>query len=198
MGMSWAMCCGQVRPESTLFLIASKSFTTAETMLNAHSARDWFFAPGRLRPALGRRCRLPHIRRATTNVAAAQAFGITCCPGVLRTGWGGRFSLWSAIGLPMAIAIGQEQFRDLLAGAHAMDAHFLNAPIGEQSAVAPGAAGHLVPQFLPPGQPLHRPYSHGLRRLAAYLQQLEMESNGKRVTHAGQRLTTPTAPDRLG
>ncbi len=183
----------QVRPESTLFLIASKSFTTAETMLNAHSAREWFLRQGGCVQPSAAVSIAQHFVALTTNVAAAQAFGITRC--LEFSDWvGGRFSLWSAIGLPIAIAIGQEQFRDLFGRGARHGCALFRCPHWAQFAVAPGAAGHLVPQFLPFGQPLHCPYSHGLRRLAAYLQQLEMESNGKRVTHAGQCLTTPTAP----
>ena len=151
----------QVRPESTLFLIASNPFTTAGTMLNAHSARRMVLRQGRLRPALGRGCRLlQHFVALTANVAAAQAFGITRCLG-FRTGWG-RFSLWSAIGLPIAIAIGQEQFRDLLAGAHAMDAHFSMPPLGTICRCA-WRCWTFGTAILPPGSRCIAPYSHGLR-----------------------------------
>lgn len=183
----------QVRPESTLFLIASKSFTTAETMLNAHSAREWFLRQGGCVQPSAAVSIAQHFVALTTNVAAAQAFGITRC--LEFSDWvGGRFSLWSAIGLPIAIAIGQEQFRDLLAGAHAMDAHFFNAPIGHNLPLRLALLDIWYRNFCHLGSRCIAPYSHGLRRLAAYLQQLEMESNGKRVTHAGQCLTTPTAP----
>ena len=174
----------QVRPESTLFLIASKSFTTAETMLNAHSAREWFLRQGGCAQPSAAVSIAQHFVALTTNVAAAQAFGITRC--LEFSDWvGGRFSLWSAIGLPIAIAIGQEQFRDLLAGAHAMDAHFFNAPIGHNLPLRLALLDIWYRNFCHLGSRCIAPYSHGLRRLAAYLQQLEMESNGKRVTHAG-------------
>src|SRR5205814_9955720 len=111
----------RLRPESTLFLIASKTFTTIETMTNARSARAWFEAQGGRDVAR-------HFAALTTNVAAAQAFGITTTFGFWD--WvGGRYSLWSAIGLPIAIAIGAANFRDFLAGAEAMDEHFRTAPM---------------------------------------------------------------------
>ena len=162
-------------------------------MLNAHSAREWFLRQGGCAQPSAAVSIAQHFVALTTNVAAAQAFGITRC--LEFSDWvGGRFSLWSAIGLPIAIAIGQEQFRDLLAGAHAMDAHFFNAPIGHNLPLRLALLDIWYRNFCHLGSRCIAPYSHGLRRLAAYLQQLEMESNGKRVTHAGQCLSTPTAP----
>ncbi len=182
----------QVRPESTLFLIASKSFTTAETMLNAHSAREWFLRQGGCTDGQAPVCIARHFVALTSNAAAAQQFGITRC--LEFADWvGGRFSLWSAIGLPIAIAIGEEQFRDLLAGAHAMDAHFFSATMPTNLPLRLALLDVWYRNFCGLGNRCIAPYSHGLRRLAAYLQQLEMESNGKRVTHSGQALTTPTA-----
>ena len=183
----------QVRPESTLFLIASKSFATAETMLNAHSARAWFLRQGGCAEPGAAVSIARHFVALTSNVAAAEQFGITRC--LAFADWvGGRFSLWSAIGLPIAIAIGQEQFRDLLAGAHAMDAHFFNAPMAQNLPLRLALLDIWYRNFCHLGNRCIAPYSHGLRRLAAYLQQLEMESNGKRVTHDGQCLRVPTAP----
>jgi glucose-6-phosphate isomerase len=145
----------RVKPESTLFLIASKSFTTAETMLNARSARQWFLDHGGSEDPQAPCSIDQHFVALTTNTQAAAEFGIQRTLGFWD--WvGGRFSLWSAIGLPIAIAIGSEQFRALLDGAHAMDAHFFTAH-GEQSPGAPGTAGRLVSQFLPVFQPLHCP-----------------------------------------
>ena len=178
----------KVKPESTLFLIASKSFTTAETMLNAHSARAWFLANGGTEADIQQ-----HFVALTTNTAAAAQFGVTRTLGFWD--WvGGRFSLWSAIGLPIAIAIGAAQFRHMLQGAHAMDAHFFSAPDAHNLPLRLGMLDVWNRNFCGFGSRCIAPYSHGLRRLTAYLQQLEMESNGKRVTRDGQTLEVATAP----
>lgn len=181
----------KVRPESTLFLIASKSFTTAETMLNAHSAREWFLANGGSDSAEDA-CNIDrHFVALTTNTEAAAAFGISRTLGFWD--WvGGRFSLWSAIGLPIAIAIGATQFRRLLQGAHAMDAHFFTAPDAQNLPMRLGLLDVWNRNFCGFSSRCIAPYSHGLRRLTAYLQQLEMESNGKRVTRHGHKLEVPT------
>lgn len=181
----------KVRPESTLFLIASKSFTTAETMLNAHSAREWFLANGGSDSAEDA-CNIDrHFVALTTNTEAAAAFGISRTLGFWD--WvGGRFSLWSAIGLPIAIAIGATQFRRLLQGAHAMDVHFFTAPDAQNLPMRLGLLDVWNRNFCGFSSRCIAPYSHGLRRLTAYLQQLEMESNGKRVTRHGHKLEVPT------
>jgi glucose-6-phosphate isomerase len=176
----------QVEPEHTLFLVASKTFTTLETMTNAHSAKDWFEARGG--SDVGR-----HFAALTTNVAAAREFGITTTFGFWD--WvGGRYSLWSAIGLPIAIAIGATRFREFLAGARAMDRHFASAPFERNLPVRLGLLDVWYRDF-------HRftsrnvaPYHSALRRFPAYLQQLEMESNGKRVDREGRLLPYATAP----
>ncbi len=180
----------RVRPESTLFLVASKSFTTAETMLNAHSARSWFLANG---GALEGDCAIAdHFIALTTNVAAAAAFGIRRTLGFWD--WvGGRYSLWSAIGLPIAIAVGATHFRALLAGAHAMDAHFVTAPLARNLPVRLGLLDIWYRNFHGFGSRCIAPYSHGLRRLTAYLQQLEMESNGKQVDAQGRPVAVATS-----
>lgn len=176
----------QVRPESTLFLIASKTFTTAETMTNAHSARAWFRSQGGTDTTR-------HFAALTTNVAAAQAFGITTTFGFWD--WvGGRYSLWSAIGLPIAIAIGAARFRDLLVGAHAMDAHFREAPLAQNLPVRLGLLDVWYRNFHGFASRSIAPYHSALARLPAYLQQLEMESNGKRVDSSGQPLPFGTSP----
>jgi glucose-6-phosphate isomerase len=176
----------QVRPESTLFLIASKTFTTAETMTNAHSARAWF-------EANGGRDTSRHFAALTTNVEAAKAFGIDTTFGFWD--WvGGRYSLWSAIGLPIAIAVGAERFRELLAGAHAMDEHFRTAPLGLNLPVRLGLLDVWYRNFHGFTSRSIAPYHSHLRRLPAYLQQLEMESNGKRVDAQGQALSFGTSP----
>jgi glucose-6-phosphate isomerase len=176
----------QLRPQNTLFLIASKTFTTIETMTNAASAKDWFGAQGGTDIAR-------HFAALTTNVAAARDFGISTTFGFWD--WvGGRYSLWSAIGLPLAIAIGAQGFRDFLAGAHAMDQHFLSAPLAQNLPVRLGLLDVWYRNFHGFASRSIAPYSSPLRRLPAYLQQLEMESNGKRVGLDGQALPFATAP----
>ena len=183
----------KIKPQSTLFLIASKSFTTAETMLNARSARQWFLEQGGSEDAQAQCSINRHFVALTTNKEAAAQFGIQRTLGFWD--WvGGRFSLWSAIGLPIAIAVGSEQFRAMLDGAHAMDAHFFTAPLSQNLPVRLGLLDIWYRDFCQFSSRCIAPYSHGLRRLTAYLQQLEMESNGKSVTRDGVPLSTRTAP----
>ena len=185
-GQELAAVLAQCKPHSTLFLIASKTFTTAETMLNAQSAKAWFEAQGG--QDIG-----AHFAALTTNVAAANAFGITTTFGFWD--WvGGRYSLWSAIGLPIAIAIGDKAFREFLAGAHAMDEHFRRAPLEQNLPVRLGLLDVWYRNFHGFSSRSIAPYSQPLRRLPAYLQQLEMESNGKRVDAQGEALPFDTAP----
>jgi glucose-6-phosphate isomerase len=185
-GQELASVLAQLRPENTLFLIASKTFTTTETMTNAASAKQWFEAQGGTDIAR-------HFAALTTNVAAARDFGISTTFGFWD--WvGGRYSLWSAIGLPLAIAIGAQGFRDLLAGAHAMDEHFRLAPLAHNLPVRLGLLDVWYRNFHGFNSRSIAPYSSALRRLPAYLQQLEMESNGKRVDLEGQTLSFATAP----
>ena len=185
-GQDLADVLAQCKPHSTLFLIASKTFATTETMTNAQSARSWFVANG------GGNTQ-DHFAALTTNVAAANAFGITATFGFWD--WvGGRYSLWSAIGLPIAIAIGEKAFREFLAGAHAMDEHFRSAPLEQNLPVRLGLLDVWYRNFHGFTSRSIAPYSYPLRRLPAYLQQLEMESNGKRVDAQGQALPFETAP----
>ncbi|MBK7000698.1 MAG: glucose-6-phosphate isomerase [Rhodoferax sp.] len=171
---------------STLFLIASKTFTTIETMTNAHSAKAWFTAQGGTDTAR-------HFAALTTNVAAAKAFGISTTFGFWD--WvGGRYSVWSAIGLPLAIAIGATGFRDFLAGAHAMDEHFRTAPPEENLPLRLGLLDVWYRNFHGFTSRSIAPYHSALRRFPAYLQQLEMESNGKRVDASGESLPFGTSP----
>ena len=175
-----------LKAENTLFLIASKTFTTVETMTNARSALGWFQGQGGADVAR-------HFAAVTTNVAAATEFGITTTFGIWD--WvGGRYSLWSSVGLPMAIAIGAQGFRDLLAGAHAMDQHFQTAPLEQNLPVRLGLLDVWYRNFLNYTSRSIAPYHSALRRLPAYLQQLEMESNGKRVDRQGQALPYGTSP----
>ena len=175
-----------LRPETTLFLIASKTFTTAETMANAQSAKAWFEAGGGTDVAR-------HFAALTTNVAAANAWGIQTTFGFWD--WvGGRYSLWSAIGLPLAIAVGAQGFRDFLAGAHAMDEHFRTADLAVNLPVRLGLLDVWYRNFHGFTSRCVAPYHQGLARFPAYLQQLEMESNGKRVGLDGQALPYATSP----
>jgi glucose-6-phosphate isomerase len=170
----------------TLFIIASKTFTTQETMANAQAARDWFLSHGG--HAISK-----HFVATTTNVQAAAAFGITTTFGFWD--WvGGRYSLWSAIGLPIAIAIGSENFRALLAGAHAMDRHFAETPLEKNLPVLLGLLDVWYRNFHGFGSRSVAPYHQGLARLPAFLQQLEMESNGKCVDLDGNALPYATSP----
>ena len=176
----------RIQPENTLFLIASKTFTTIETMTNARSARDWFESNGG--KDVGR-----HFAALTTNVAAAKAFGIRTTFGFWD--WvGGRYSVWSAIGLPLAIAIGEQGFREFLAGAHAMDQHFRSAALEQNLPVRLALLDIWYRNFHRFTSRSIAPYHSALRRLPAYLQQLEMESNGKCVDAQGQALRFATAP----
>ena len=176
----------RLQAPSTLFLIASKTFTTIETMTNAASAKAWFAAQGGTDTAR-------HFAALTTNVAAAQEFGIRTTFGFWD--WvGGRYSLWSAIGLPLAIAIGAQGFRDFLAGAHAMDQHFRQAELEHNLPVRLGLLDVWYRNFHGFASRSIAPYHSALRRLPAYLQQLELESNGKRVDAAGETLPFATAP----
>ncbi len=185
-GQELSSVLAQCKPASTLFLIASKTFTTSETMTNAHSARQWFEAQGG--EGVDR-----HFVALTSNVKAANEFGITTTFGFWD--WvGGRYSLWSAIGLPIALAVGSEGFRELLAGAHAMDEHFSTAPMAQNLPVRLGLLDVWYRNFHGFSSRSIAPYNSALRRLPAYLQQLEMESNGKRVDASGQTLPFQTSP----
>jgi glucose-6-phosphate isomerase len=175
-----------LKPESTLFLIASKTFTTIETMTNARSAKAWFAAQGGTDTSR-------HFAALTTNVKAARAFGISTTFGFWD--WvGGRYSVWSAIGLPLAIAIGAQGFRAFLAGAHAMDEHFRTAPLESNLPVRLGLLDVWYRNFHGFTSRSIAPYHSALKRWPAYLQQLEMESNGKQVDTDGAALAFGTSP----
>ncbi|TXT35309.1 MAG: glucose-6-phosphate isomerase [Comamonadaceae bacterium] len=185
-GHELAAVLNKLKPESTLFLVASKTFTTIETMTNAHSAKAWFEAQGGTDIAR-------HFAALTTNVGAASAFGISTTFGFWD--WvGGRYSVWSAIGLPLAIAIGAQGFREFLAGAHDMDEHFRTAPLAHNLPVRLGLLDVWYRNFHGFTSRSVAPYHSALKRYPAYLQQLEMESNGKRVDAEGQALPFATSP----
>jgi glucose-6-phosphate isomerase len=176
----------RIKPQSTLFLIASKTFTTIETMTNAQSAKSWFEANGGSDIAR-------HFAALTTNVAAANAFSIETTFGFWD--WvGGRYSVWSAIGLPLAVAIGATGFKEFLAGAHDMDEHFRTAPLAQNLPVRLALIDIWYRNFHGFTSRSIAPYHSALRRLPAYLQQLEMESNGKRVDAHGAALPFATSP----
>jgi len=181
-----------LNPAETLFIVASKTFTTQETMANAQVARQWFLEAGKGQ-GLAERDIPRHFVAATTNVQAAAEFGIATTFGFWD--WvGGRYSLWSAIGLPIAIAIGAGHFRALLAGAHAMDRHFAEAPLARNLPVLLGLLDLWYRNFHRFASRSVAPYHQGLARLPAYLQQLEMESNGKRVDLDGAALPFGSSP----
>lgn len=175
-----------LNPRETLFVIASKTFTTQETLANARAAKAWFLAQGGGDIA-------KHFVATTTNVQAAAAFGVTTTFGFWD--WvGGRYSIWSAIGLPIALAIGADNFRSFLAGAHAMDEHFVRTTLERNLPVLLGLLDIWYRNFHGFGSRSVAPYHQGLNRLPAYLQQLEMESNGKRVDLDGNALPYATSP----
>ncbi|WP_431288613.1 glucose-6-phosphate isomerase [Roseateles chitinivorans] len=173
-------------PKTTQFIVASKTFTTQETLANAMAAKAWFLQNGGTDIA-------KHFAATTSNAKAAAEFGITTTFGFWD--WvGGRYSLWSVIGLPIAIAVGSAHFRALLSGAHAMDQHFRSAPLDSNLPVLLGLLDVWYRNFHGFTSRSVAPYHQGLRRLPAYLQQLEMESNGKGVDRAGDPLSYATSP----
>ncbi len=179
----------RVDPETTLFIITSKTFTTMETMLNAHSARNWF-----LRHA--NEAALPkHFVAVSTNADAVQAFGIDIDNMFPFWDWvGGRYSVWSAVGLPVMLSVGPEHFADFLAGAHAMDEHFCEAPLNANMPAMLALIGIWNRDLLGYTTLSIAPYHQDLARFPAYLQQLEMESNGKGVTLEGEPVEGGTCP----
>ncbi|WP_298014702.1 glucose-6-phosphate isomerase [uncultured Aquabacterium sp.] len=184
-GQDLASVLPKVKPATTLFIIASKTFTTQETMANAQAARQWFVDAGGTDIAT-------HFVATTTNVEAAAQFGVTTTFGFWD--WvGGRYSLWSAIGLPIALALGSEHFRALLSGAHAMDQHFATAQLAANVPIQLGLLDVWYRNFMGYTSRCISPYHNGLRRLPAYLQQLVMESNGKCVDADGQTLPYATS-----
>ena len=177
-------------PATTLFIVASKTFTTQETMTNAQSARQWLTA------ALGTEAAVRnHFVAVSTNAEQVTEFGIDTDNMFGFWDWvGGRYSLWSAIGLPIALAIGYDGFADLLAGAHDMDTHFRSAPLEENLPVIMGLLGVWYIDFAGAKSHAILPYDQYLEHFPAYLQQGDMESNGKHVTRDGVRVDYATGP----
>ncbi len=180
----------QLDPETTLFIIASKTFTTQETLTNAHSARDWFLDKAGDESAIAK-----HFVAVSTNKKDVSRFGIDTENMFEFWDWvGGRYSLWSAIGLPIALFIGMENFESMLAGAHEMDEHFRTAPLEKNMPVIMGFLGIWYNNFF--GAQTHAilPYDQYLHRFPAYFQQGDMESNGKRVSREGKSIDYSTGP----
>ncbi|MDD5385291.1 MAG: glucose-6-phosphate isomerase [Gallionella sp.] len=174
--------------ETTLFIVSSKTFTTLETLTNARSARAWL-----VEKLGGERAVAKHFAAVSTNLDATAQFGIS--PENVFEFWdwvGGRYSLWSAIGLPIALHLGMDRFEELLGGAHAMDEHFHSAPLEQNMPALLGLLGIWYSNFFGAGANAVFPYDQYLHRFPAYLQQLEMESNGKRVDRDGDAVDYDT------
>ncbi|MCD5974132.1 glucose-6-phosphate isomerase [Pseudomonas quasicaspiana] len=180
----------KLRAETTLFIVSSKTFTTLETLKNATAARAWYLAQGGSEAELYR-----HFIAVSSNNAAAVAFGIREENIFPMWDWvGGRYSLWSAIGLPIALAIGMSNFKELLSGAYSMDQHFLTAPFEQNMPVLLGLLGVWYGNFWGAQSHAILPYDHYLRNITKHLQQLDMESNGKSVRQDGTPALTDTGP----
>ncbi|MDI5832972.1 glucose-6-phosphate isomerase [Shewanella xiamenensis] len=177
-------------PETTLFIMSSKSFGTQETLTNTLTAKAWFLAKGGSQSDVAK-----HFVAVTSNVAKATEFGIDAANIFPMWDWvGGRYSLWSAIGLPIALLIGMDNFRSLLKGAHQMDTHFATAPLAENMPVIMGLFSLWYGNFFNAQSHVVLTYDHYLRGLPAYFQQLDMESNGKSVTLNGTHVDYSTGP----
>jgi glucose-6-phosphate isomerase len=181
-------------PATTLFIVASKTFTTQETLLNAGAARAWLMDAAKDEKAVAR-----HFVAVSTNEVAVREFGID--PANMFGFWdwvGGRYSLWSAIGLPIALYIGMDEFEELLAGAHDMDEHFRTAPLDANMPVLLALLGLWYNNFWDADSYAVLPYEQRLSRFTAYLQQCDMESNGKSVTREGKPVKLSTGPVLFG
>ncbi len=180
----------QVDPEQTLFIVASKTFTTQETLTNAHSARDWLIQHAGSKAAVAK-----HFVAVSTNAEKVSAFGIDTDNMFKFWDWvGGRYSLWSAIGLSIATTVGMDHFRELLAGGHAMDRHFAEAPLEENLPVTLALIGVWYVNFYHAGSQAILPYDQYLSLFSDYFQQGDMESNGKSVTRTGEPVDYNTGP----
>ena len=180
----------KVNPETTLFLIASKTFTTQETMANAYSARNWFLANGGSAEVVAK-----HFAAISTNEKSVVGFGIDAENMFGFWDWvGGRYSLWSAIGLSIALSVGYKNFIELLEGAHAMDKHFRRADFNENIPVTLALLGIWYNNFFGADTQAILPYDQYMHRFAAYFQQGDMESNGKYVGRGGEEVAYQTGP----
>ena len=180
----------ELDPETTLFLVASKTFTTQETMANANSAKEWFLKSGAQEPDVAK-----HFAALSTNEGGVSAFGIDTKNMFEFWDWvGGRYSLWSAIGLSICLAIGFDNFEKLLSGAHEADEHFRNAEFEENIPVILALLGIWYNNFFEAESSAILPYDQYLHRFAAYFQQGDMESNGKYIDRNGNRVDYETGP----
>jgi glucose-6-phosphate isomerase len=184
---------GAIDPAETLFVVCSKSFTTQETMVNAQAAREWVTSE------LGSDSVADHFVAVSTNHKAMDSFGIRPDHRFAFWDWvGGRFSLWSAVGLTVALTIGMENFRRLLAGGRAMDQHFMSAPPARNLPAILAGLSVWYSNFFGAGCQAVLPYDNRLHRFPAFLQQLQMESNGKRVRRDGQVVDVASGPIVFG
>ncbi len=189
-GTHIAEVCKKIDPETTLFIVASKTFTTQETLTNAMSAKEWFLKKAKDPKAVAK-----HFVAVSTNAKEVSAFGIDTNNMFGFWDWvGGRYSLWSAIGLPIALYVGFEKFEELLSGAHAMDEHFRTAPLEENLPVILAVLGVWYNNFFSAQSEAILPYDQYLSRFAAYFQQGDMESNGKGVDRDGRFVDYQTGP----
>ncbi|MBW4046721.1 MAG: glucose-6-phosphate isomerase [Proteobacteria bacterium] len=180
----------RVHSETTLFVVESKTFTTHETLTNAHTAREWFLHRAQDEATVAR-----HFVAVSTNQQAVADFGID--PANMFEFWdwvGGRFSLWSAIGLPIMLSLGEKNFLAMLDGAHSMDSHFRTAPLEANMPVLLALLGIWYINFFGAGSHVITPYDQYLHRFPAFIQQLDMESNGKQTARDGQPVDYETAP----
>jgi len=176
--------------EQTLFVIASKTFSTQETLTNAKTARDWFLTRGGSKAAVAK-----HFVAVSTNAKAVRNFGID--PNLMFEFWdwvGGRYSLWSAVGLSVALYVGMDHFEDMLAGAHDMDEHFKTTPLENNIPVMMGLLGVWYNNFWQADSHAILPYDQYMHRFPAYFQQGDMESNGKTITRDGEHVDYSTGP----
>jgi glucose-6-phosphate isomerase len=179
----------KLNPETTLFVIASKTFTTQETLTNAQSARTWFLKTANQEDIA------KHFVAVSTNADAVAKFGIDTENMFEFWDWvGGRYSIWSAIGLPIALYVGMDNYERLLDGGHEMDNHFRRKPLSENIPVIMGLLGVWYANFFNAQTQAIVPYDHSLARFPSYMQQLDMESNGKFINRAGQRISYKTGP----
>ncbi|XP_013882229.1 glucose-6-phosphate isomerase a [Austrofundulus limnaeus] len=189
-GTHMAKTLARLNPETTLFIIASKTFTTQETITNAESAKDWFLQTAGDKSAVAK-----HFVALSTNAVKVKDFGIDTANMFEFWDWvGGRYSLWSAIGLSIALHVGFENFEKLLAGAHWMDNHFRSAPLDQNVPVLLAVLGIWYINFFQAETHAMLPYDQYMHRFAAYFQQGDMESNGKYITKDGSRVNYHTGP----
>ncbi|KAL5022575.1 hypothetical protein ScPMuIL_001730 [Solemya velum] len=180
----------KLNPETTLFIIASKTFTTQETITNANSAKDWFLEKAKDPSAIAK-----HFVALSTNAPKVKDFGIDEKNMFEFWDWvGGRYSLWSAIGLSIALFVGMDNFEELLAGGHFMDNHFTSTPLEKNVPVILALLGIWYSNFFKAESQALLPYDQYMHRFAAYFQQGDMESNGKYVTRSGERVNYSTGP----